>query len=113
MNTAIPEGAIVHFMVGSVEGCLSAVKQAAQQALDNLRGARPVLAVIFADIAYKILLEALPGSEAHTLRAALGPDVPIIGGYTFGQLARPMPSGPAELLNQHVQVVLFGEPKGE
>jgi hypothetical protein len=112
MNTAVPEGAIVHFLVGSVEGCLSAVKHAAQQALDNLGGARPVLAVIFADVAYKTLLEALPGSEADTIRATLGPDVPIIGGYTFGQLARHKPSGPAELLNQHVQVVLFGEPIG-
>ena len=31
--------------------------------------------------------------------------------YTFGQIARPSSSGGAALLNQHIEVVIFGEEK--
>jgi hypothetical protein len=111
MNTAVPEGSIVHLMTGSVDSCLEASRKAAQQALDNLGTARPVFALVLVDIAWQILLEANPGSEVSAIRSVLGESIPILGGYTFGQLAYSVPSRTPELYNQHIEVVLFGEPE--
>ncbi|HNT22926.1 MAG TPA: FIST N-terminal domain-containing protein [Anaerolineales bacterium] len=112
MNTLIPEGATAHLLVGSIQNCLEAAKQAAQAAIDSLNGARPVLALIFADIAWQMLFESNAGQELQVIREVLGPDVPIAGGYTFGQIARvnkEKKSAP-ELLNQQIEIVLFGAP---
>jgi hypothetical protein len=96
-------------MTGSVDSCLEASRKAAQQALDNLGTARPVFALVLVDIAWQILLEASPGSEVSAIRSVLGESIPILGGYTFGQLAYSVPSRTPELYNQHIEVVLFGE----
>ena len=112
MNTLIPEGATAHLLVGSIQNCLEAAKQAAQAAIDSLNGARPVLALIFADIAWQMLFESNAGQELQVIREVLGPDVPIAGGYTFGQIARvnkEKKSAP-ELLNEQIEIVLFGAP---
>ena len=42
--------------------------------------------------------------------AVLGLDVPVAGGYTLGQIV-PGGEGMPMFLNQHVVVVLFGEPE--
>jgi hypothetical protein len=112
MCTALPEGVLAHFMVASAETCLQAAKRAAQQALAGLNGARPVLALALVDTAWQIVLQAQPGSEASALRSVLGPDLPLIGGYTYGQIARSSGHGGAELLNNHILVALFAAPAG-
>ena len=112
MNTVIPEGTPVHILVGSTSSCLAAVKNATQQALKELGKARPALALVVPDISWQILFQATPGLEITAVREVLGPGVPIVGGYTFGQLARPFESSerqPPELLNQHFEIILFGE----
>lgn len=110
MTTAIPQGATAHVMIGSSTGCLDAAKQAAQQALAEIGKARPVLALCFADLSWQIMLESQPGSEIDAIRAILGSEIPLIGGYTFGQIARSS-SGTPELLNQHLQITLLAEPQ--
>ena len=103
MNTGIAEDSTVHLMVGSVDACLEAARQAVRQALAALEGVRPVLALLFVDAAWQMLLQARPGAEAAAVRDALGGDVAVLGGYTYGQIA----PGPA-LLNAHIQVILVG-----
>jgi hypothetical protein len=113
MNTIVPEGATAHLLIGSVQNCMEAAHQAAQQALDALDGARPVLALIFADIAWQMLFESNAGQELEAIREVLG-DVPMAGGYTFGQIARTSSKdkkGAPELLNQQLEVVLFAAPQ--
>jgi hypothetical protein len=39
--------------------------------------------------------------------------VPILGGYTFGQITCLPPAGLPELLNGHIQVLVFGERKNK
>jgi hypothetical protein len=107
MNTTIPEGVRGQLLIGSKEKCLGAAREAAQEALAQLKGARPSLALVFADISYLMLLEGHPGSEVDAVQEILGEDVPVVGGYTFGQLARPSGSTQPVLLNQHIEVVLF------
>lgn len=108
MSDEIEDGSIGHLLVGSVNGCLDAARRAARKALEGLDGAQPKLALVFADISWEMLMKGQPGSEVAAIQEVLGKNVPIVGGYTFGQLAHTNGSRKAELLNQHIEVVVFG-----
>lgn len=112
MNTELPEGQRAAVLVGTAEACLAAAKRAAEQALLGLDGAKPVLGLLFVDEAWQTLFAATPGAEVAAVKSVLGPDVPLAGGYTYGQLFRPRAGDRAEMLNQHIEVLLFAE-KGE
>jgi hypothetical protein len=112
MSAAVPEGVVGHLLVGGTESCLEAARQAAGDALQDLGDAAPKLALVFADISYQLLLTNQSGIEVEALAGVLGQDIPIIGGYTFGQLAQRNGAHPPEFLNQHIQVVLIGEEEG-
>jgi hypothetical protein len=109
MHTKLPQGKTAYILVSSVENCLASTKIAAQQALESMGEARPVLVLVFADIAWQLMLQGQPGMEIEAIQAVMGADVPIIGGYTFGQFDR-APGGQPNLFNQHIQIVVFGDP---
>lgn len=113
MNTTLPEGGTVDLLVGTQEACLAAARQATETALASLGPTRPKLALVLVDAAWQAMLQVQPGAEVAVVRRILGEGVPILGGYTFGQMARFEPRGPARLLNQHMLVVLFGEKRVE
>jgi hypothetical protein len=106
MTSHLQEGGTGHLMVGSAASCLDAAHRAAQQALSALGNARPILGLIFADIAWKMLFETQPGHELAPIREVLGPHIPLAGGYTLGQLYKH--AGGIEVLNQHLEIVLLG-----
>jgi hypothetical protein len=113
MNPSVPTDSIVHWMIGSGEGCLQAAEAASQQAVAALKGARPVLGLVFADLAYQRLLEARPGAILQAVRQVTGDSFPLAGGYSMGQIARLPAQGESEgairLYNQHIIVMLLGE----
>jgi hypothetical protein len=109
MNASIPGKSLAQILVSNMDDCLAAAKQAAQQAMEALGNTRPALAIIFPDAAWQTLLEAYPGTEIQAIRAVLGAEVPIIGGYTYGQIYQSRARTPVELLNQHILVILLGE----
>ncbi len=109
LNTALREGAEAYLLVGSLMACREAARNAAQAALLALNGSRPVLGLVLADIAWQMLFEAESGAEVAAVQQALGPDVPVLGGYTLGQIA-PQPESTPQFLNQHILVIVFGEP---
>lgn len=113
MNTLLPEGRVADLLVGSQTGCRQAADQAVRQALASLGPTRPRLAVVLVDAAWQTMLELDPQAEVQAVRQALGADVPIIGGYTYGQTMRDNPRSPVQLLNQHMLVILFGVKKVE
>lgn len=107
MHTHVPVGSVVHLMSGSIESCLSAAQKAAECAKKSLGKAYPVLALVFPDIAWQYLFETRPGAEISAIRKVLGENVPIAGGYVFGQLAKESDS--FQFYNQQVQVILLAE----
>jgi len=109
LNTALRDGAEAYLLVGSLMACREAARNAAQQALAALHGGRPALALVLADIAWQMLFEAEPGAEIAALQQVLGDEVPVIGGYTLGQIV-PRAEDTPLFLNQHLVVVVFGEP---
>lgn len=111
MNSPAPEGSTGHLMVGSTATCVEAAREACREALKGIGTARPGLAVVFADVAWKMLFETQSGRDIAAIREVLGPDVPIAGGYTVGQIASKAPNTP-KLLNQHIEIIIFGSVDG-
>jgi hypothetical protein len=108
MNATIRDGIDAYLLVGSRATCEKAARQAAQQALLQLEGAKPVLAIVLVDIAWQMLLKASPGAEINALQEILGNKIPIAGGYTLGQIV-PAEHASPKFLNQHLTVIVFGE----
>jgi hypothetical protein len=109
MNAAVRDGIDAYLLVGSRASCEKAARQAAQQALLQLEGAKPVLALVLVDVAWQMLLKANPGAEINAIQEILGNKVPIAGGYTLGQIV-PAEHAPPRFLNQHITVIVFGDP---
>ena len=86
VHVEIPEHTKVHVMVGSVDQFSQAVERATAQALRNLKGARPVLGLVLPDVSFRMLLDTQPGIEMQSVHNILGKEIPIIGGYSFGQM---------------------------
>ncbi|MBM3150896.1 MAG: hypothetical protein FJZ96_01615 [Chloroflexi bacterium] len=108
LNAPVADGSDAYLLVGSMSACKEAAAVAARDALQVLGDARPVLALALADAAWQMLFESQPGAELSLLQEALGLHVPLVGGYTLGQIV-PGKDAPPKFLNQHLLVVLFGE----
>jgi hypothetical protein len=112
MNTSLDENLSGHLMIGDTESCLSAIHHAAQTAmvsLENQGNAKPLLALVFADLAWRYLFEAKPNQVAEALQTELG-IIPFVGACTLGQFARINDGRPC-LLDQHLEIALIGETK--
>ncbi|HKJ26720.1 MAG TPA: FIST N-terminal domain-containing protein [Anaerolineales bacterium] len=113
MNAELSDGTVGHLMVGSRENCKLAARQAALDALEDLDGAEPKLALIFVDVAWQLLFQGFEGAEVEAVKEVLGDSVPIAGGYTFGQFNHMSGAPRPEFLNQHIEVILIGESGSE
>jgi hypothetical protein len=109
MNAPVRDGVDAYLLVGSRFSCENAAQQAAQQALQQLDGKKPMFALILVDIAWQMLLKSHPGAEITAVQDILGKEVPIVGGYTLGQIVPGKESASPQLLNQHIVVVAFAE----
>ncbi|MCB0119444.1 MAG: FIST C-terminal domain-containing protein [Anaerolineales bacterium] len=113
MNAVIRDGVDAFLLVGSRASCERAAKTAAQQALLKLGGAKPKLALVLVDVAWQMLLKAQPGAEITAVQEILGDSIPIAGGYTLGQVVTADEESKPKFLNQHIIVIVFGEPNEE
>jgi len=107
MSAELQENEVGHLMVGSREKCIQAARKAAKDALENLGGAVPKLALVLADVSWQILFQGYEGTDIAAIREELGEDVVIAGGYTFGQFTHMAGAPRPEFLNQHIEIVLF------
>src|SRR5512140_1031604 len=111
MNAAIRDGADAYLLIGSRASCEKAAGQAMQQALVALGNTKPALVILLADIAWQMLLKSKPGAEVGAIQDIIGSDVPLVGGYTLGQVVPGKDSAAPKFLNQHIVVLAFGEAK--
>lgn len=109
MNASVRDGADAYLLVGSRASCQAAAEKAAREALLKLDDSKPVFALVLVDIAWQMLLKSSPGAEIAAVQEILGPDVPIAGGYTLGQIIPSERSEAPQFLNQHIVVIAFGE----
>ncbi|HIE25455.1 MAG TPA: hypothetical protein EYP74_05570 [Anaerolineales bacterium] len=113
MNAPVRDGTDAYLLTGSPTTCLEATQRAAQKALFALNGVKPKFALVLADMAWQMILKAKPGAEITAIQDTLGKNVPIIGGYTLGQVTPGKDNAPPDLLNQHITVIAFGEEEKE
>jgi hypothetical protein len=111
MNAAVRDGADAYLLVGSRAACEKAAGQALQQALLALGDTKPALVLMLVDVAWQMLLKSKPGAEVAAIQDILGPEVPLAGGYTLGQVVPGKESSPPKFLNQHIVVLAFGDAK--
>lgn len=108
----IPEGAEVRLMIGSKEEAIVAAKDAAQKALAQLAGKTPRVAIIFNCIARRKLFGRYANDEITAIQGILGKDVPVIGFYTYGEIA-PIGESADELFsrfhNETAVVMVIGD----
>jgi hypothetical protein len=112
----IPSHSSLHLMVGNRTACLKAVERAAQQArvdfMEQTQGkTRPLLALAFIDLSWRLLFETQPQAYLNALKAAVG-DIPLIGSYSLGQLNYTGNGRPPQVQNQGVAIHLIGEEAG-
>jgi len=81
----VAEGAWVQLMIGSKELALEAAVRAAQQAIQPLRFVRFVL--VFTSVLRKRLLGRDAPLEIARIRQVIGPSVPLVGYYSYGEQA--------------------------
>jgi len=109
MNAPVRDGMDAYLMTGSPSSCIEAAQRAAQKASIALDGVKPALVLVLVDIAWQILLKAEAGAEIGAVQDVFGKDIPIIGGYTLGQVTPGKNGSPPDFLNQHITVIAFGE----
>jgi len=83
----IPEGSEIRLMLGDYEKAIQAAKEAAENALAQLKGTKPKAIFVFNCVARHKLLGARIGEEIAAIQNVLGKDVPLIGFYTYGEQA--------------------------
>jgi hypothetical protein len=83
----IPEGSEIRLMLGDPDKAIQAAKEAAENALSQLKGAKPKAIFVFDCMARNKLLGARIGEEILAIQNVLGKEVPLIGFYTYGEQA--------------------------
>lgn len=85
--TEVPAGAVVHIMATSSASAAEAAGRAAKQALRQLNGNRPSVALFFDCVATRFRLGREFGSELAAIQSKLG-QIHYAGCNTHGQVAR-------------------------
>ncbi len=98
----VPENAVVHMMHGDFDDLFAAARDAAQQALDALEGQPPAALIVFNCISRLLIMGDDAMTELDHIRDVVGADVPLIGMFSFGEIAPPSESGLAVLHNKTV-----------
>ncbi len=83
----IPEGSEIRLMLGDPEKAIQSAREAAENALKQLKGKNPKVIFVFDCIARSKLLGNRRNEEIEAIQAVLGKDVPLIGFYTYGEKA--------------------------
>jgi len=108
MNAGVADGEIAHLMVGDAQACLENTRLAARKALAGSGKFRPVLALVFIDLAWQMLFVTRPDQIEAALREEIG-EIPFIGAFTLGQVAQPPGETLVRFFNQSMVIAVIGE----
>lgn len=87
MASEVPTGSSITMMKGTADGLIAAAELAARSALANLAGARPAAVLVFDCICRRIFLGEGYKRQVDAFRSVVGPDVPLVGWETYGEIA--------------------------
>ena len=104
----IPEGAMVNLTCGDISSVLHAAKKASQLATTDLGDAEAVMIFCYSCMARKIVLGRRTPEEIELVREGIGPELPVVGFYTYGEYSRMRCNNPSFLHNETVTVSVIG-----
>ncbi|MCB9678074.1 MAG: FIST C-terminal domain-containing protein [Alphaproteobacteria bacterium] len=107
----VPLGARVQLTEGGRDDVLQASARSADLAMAGFEGT-PAAALVFACAARKQLLGTRTAKEYELLRERVGPETPVIGFYTYGEIAPHGGSPVADFHNETIVTVLIGARDG-
>ncbi len=103
----LPEYAVMYIMQGDPVSLLTAAEAAAQQAMTALQGVPVAAAIVIDCVTRPPLLGTRTADEIDHIRAIVGLETPIIGMYSFGEIAAD--TGPVCFHNKTVVVGVIGK----
>lgn len=86
LAASVPIGKEVTLTIASREDVIEGAKLSAAQAKAGIGKRKPAAIFMFSCVARKMVLGERVGEEISAVRRALGPGVPIIGFYTYGEI---------------------------
>lgn len=101
LAASIPEGSAITLTTASRGDIINGAEDAAKQALESLRGAKPKAILMFSCVGRKLVLGRRTQEEISAVQKVLGEDVPLIGFYTYGEI------GPIDKLKDKLNVTKF------
>jgi hypothetical protein len=104
----IPEGAMVRLTCGDLKCTLDAAGNAARMALLDLGNYSPAMVFFFSCMARRTLLGRRTEEEVEKVRCEAGPDVPILGFYSYGEFCPARRGSPSLLHNETATVSILG-----
>jgi hypothetical protein len=105
----LPEGAMVYLTCGDRTSLLEATEKAVHQAIKDLGPiTKPAIVFFYSCMARKTLLGLRTKEEFERVRSQLGPDVPVLGFYTYGEYCRVNRNGPSLLHNETATLSIIG-----
>ena len=107
----VPENSTIRLMIGTKESCLSATKEALNEAKSRIAGHDIRFVMVFDSISRYILLGRDAHREIDIIKDGLHKDTPVIGFYTYGEQA-PLTAvdyrGKSYFHNQTITVLAIG-----
>jgi len=107
----VPQGWSARLMRGAFERLTDGAAQAADHAVAGLAssGVRPELCLFVSCVGRRLLMGQRTEEEVEAVADALGGDVPMVGFYSYGEIAPQNESKVCGLHNQTVTITLLGE----
>lgn len=104
----VPEGSKVQLMMAGVQGIAEGARTAAELASEKLTR-QPGIALLVSCIGRKLVMDQRVEEEIEQVADVIGEDVPIIGFYSYGEMAPFVDSNSCELHNQTMTLTLISE----
>lgn len=104
----IPEGAMVNMTCGDKTSILKAAEAAAREARCAIGDTPPKVVFCYSCMARKIVLGRRTEGEIEQVQAQFGPQIPIIGFYTYGEFSPVGPVAPSHLHNETITLSVLG-----
>lgn len=107
-NADIPEGHHVRLTVARRDNLITGAAKAAQQALEDFSAGVPAAALCFTCSGRRALLGSRVGEEIVAVRQALGDKIPLVGFYSYGEIAPTTMDSSSCVHNQTFTIILLG-----
>jgi hypothetical protein len=100
----VPENSVASMMMGDPHALLAAAQTAAERAMEGLAGHPPAAAIVFDCISRLQYLRDEATAEMERIRDVIGRETPLIGIFSYGEIAPPSSSRLTVLHNKTVVI---------